>query len=57
MRALQAWRALNIWPLFIFVAMWHDLELRMLAWGLLMPAAFLPELVGLGPCDAIVALR
>lgn len=38
-------RVLNIWPVFLFVAAWHDLELRMLHWALLMPAALAPELV------------
>lgn len=40
-----AWRALNVWPTFLFVALWHDLEPRLLHWGLLMPAVFLPEMV------------
>ncbi|KAJ9530865.1 hypothetical protein QJQ45_028841, partial [Haematococcus lacustris] len=38
-------RLLVIWPVFLFVALWHDLEPRLLHWGLLMPAAFCPELV------------
>jgi hypothetical protein len=44
----SAWRALNIWPIFLFVALWHDLEPRLLHWGLIMPAAMLPELVRRG---------
>lgn len=41
----SAWRAANVWPVFLFVAAWHDLEPRLLHWGLLMPAVFLPEMV------------
>ncbi len=46
----SAWRWSNVWVCFLFVALWHDLEWRMLAWGLLMPAAFLPELVRARAC-------
>jgi hypothetical protein len=38
-------RYLNIWMVFLFVAAWHDLDLRLLHWGLIMPAALVPEMV------------
>ncbi|KAK2076928.1 hypothetical protein QBZ16_005156 [Prototheca wickerhamii] len=38
-------RTLNIWPIFLFVALWHDLELRMLAWSWLVCLFFMPELL------------
>ncbi|KAI8904427.1 glycerol uptake protein 1 [Gorgonomyces haynaldii] len=37
--------ALNIFPVFTFVALWHDIELRLLAWGWLIPLFILPELL------------
>ncbi|KAF9165643.1 glycerol transporter [Actinomortierella ambigua] len=37
--------ALNIWPVFTFVAVWHDIELRLLAWGWLISLFILPEIV------------
>lgn len=37
-------RVLSIWPIFLFVAIWHDLEWRLLSWAWLICAAFLPEL-------------
>jgi len=39
-------RVLNIWLVFLFVAAWHDLEPRLMHWGLIMPAALVPEMVG-----------
>lgn len=39
------WRLLNIWPIFMFVALWHDLELRLMAWAWLVCLAFIPELL------------
>lgn len=38
-------RALAIWPIFTFVAAWHDLEWRLLAWAWLSCLLFAPELV------------
>ncbi|KAI9159552.1 glycerol transporter [Blastocladiella emersonii ATCC 22665] len=38
-------RALNIWVVFTFVAVWHDIELRLLAWGWLICLFILPEVV------------
>lgn len=26
-------RWLTVWPIFIFVAIWHDIELKLLVWG------------------------
>lgn len=41
----HARRALAIWPIFLFVAIWHDIEPRLLSWAWLMCLAFLPELL------------
>ncbi len=41
-----AWRAVNVWLIFSFVALWHDLEWRLLGWAWIMAAAMAPELVG-----------
>jgi D-alanyl-lipoteichoic acid acyltransferase DltB (MBOAT superfamily) len=38
-------RALAVWPIFTFVAVWHDLEWRLLAWAWLSCLLFAPELV------------
>ena len=38
-------RALAVWPVFTFVAAWHDLEWRLLAWAWLSCLLFAPELV------------
>jgi D-alanyl-lipoteichoic acid acyltransferase DltB (MBOAT superfamily) len=42
----SAWRAANVWPIFTFVALWHDLEWRLLAWAWLSSLLLAPELVG-----------
>lgn len=34
-----------IWPIFFFVALWHDIDWRLLGWASLMCLAFLPEIV------------
>ncbi|KAI9296225.1 MBOAT-domain-containing protein [Neoconidiobolus thromboides FSU 785] len=36
---------LNIWVIFTFVALWHDTELDLLAWGWLIALFFLPEMI------------
>jgi protein-cysteine N-palmitoyltransferase HHAT len=36
-------RILNVWPIFTFVAIWHDLEIKMLAWAWLMCLLIAPE--------------
>ena len=41
----SAWRAANVWPIFTFVALWHDLEWRLLAWAWLSCGLIAPELV------------
>ncbi|KAG7668807.1 hypothetical protein KSW81_003826 [Nannochloris sp. 'desiccata'] len=38
-------RFLIIWPIFLFVAVWHDLEWRLITWAWIICAAFLPELL------------
>jgi hypothetical protein len=43
-------RAINVWFVFLFVAAWHDLEPRLLHWGLIMPAALVPEMVSFVTC-------
>ncbi|WIA37203.1 hypothetical protein OEZ86_014155 [Tetradesmus obliquus] len=40
-----AWRLLNVWPIFTFVALWHDLEPRLLGWAWLMALFIAPELL------------
>ncbi|KAJ3018453.1 glycerol transporter [Thoreauomyces humboldtii] len=37
--------ALNIWPTFTFVAVWHDISLRLLTWGWMIAAFILPEVL------------
>lgn len=41
-----AWRLLNVWPIFTFVALWHDVEPKMLGWAWLMAVLIAPEAVG-----------
>eukprot|EP00198_Chlamydomonas_reinhardtii_P000481 XP_001689816.1 membrane bound O-acyl transferase-like protein [Chlamydomonas reinhardtii] len=40
----SAWRAANVWVIFTFVALWHDLEWRLLGWAWMMAAAIAPEM-------------
>lgn len=40
------WKMLNVWPIFTFVALWHDLEWKLLGWGWVMALLMAPELVG-----------
>lgn len=35
----------NMWPVFTFVALWHDIELKLLAWGWLICLFLMPELI------------
>ena len=39
------WRAANVWLVFTFVALWHDLEWRLLGWAWASALLFAPELV------------
>ena len=39
------WRMLNVWVVFTFVALWHDLEWRLLGWAWMMALAMAPEMV------------
>lgn len=39
------YKALNAWVVFTFVALWHDLEWKLLAWAWLMCLLLLPELL------------
>lgn len=42
------WAFLNIWPVFAFVAIWHDINPALLSWAILVPLAIIPELVCTG---------
>jgi protein-cysteine N-palmitoyltransferase HHAT len=46
----QQWRLLNIWVVFTFVALWHDLEWHLLRWAWMMALFLVPELI----CKAII---
>lgn len=37
------WRLLNVWVIFTFVAIWHDLEVKLLGWAWLMALFIAPE--------------
>jgi D-alanyl-lipoteichoic acid acyltransferase DltB (MBOAT superfamily) len=36
----------TVWPIFLFVALWHDIEPKLIAWGLLNAVFFVIELAG-----------
>ena len=38
-------KVIGIFPIFIFIAIWHDIELHLLWWAGIMCLAFIPELV------------
>lgn len=37
------YKLFSIVPIFVFIAIWHDIELRLLHWALFMCACFIPE--------------
>ncbi|XP_044480806.1 membrane-bound O-acyltransferase gup1-like [Mangifera indica] len=37
-------KLLNVWPIFTFVALWHDLEWKLLSWAWLTCFFFIPEM-------------
>jgi len=37
--------AFNMWIVFTFVALWHDIQLNLLAWGWLICLFLVPEIV------------
>ena len=39
-------RILNIWLIFLFVAIWHDIEMKLLAWGMLNALFYVLEVIG-----------
>jgi D-alanyl-lipoteichoic acid acyltransferase DltB (MBOAT superfamily) len=39
------YKILNIWVIFSFVALWHDLKLNLLLWGWMICLAFFPEIL------------
>ena len=41
----KKWRLVIAWPIFVFVGIWHDLELRWVAWALLNCASLAVEAV------------
>jgi protein-cysteine N-palmitoyltransferase HHAT len=43
-------RLLNVWPIFTFVALWHDLEWHLLKWAWLMALFIAPEVI----CKSII---
>ncbi|KAI8882820.1 MBOAT-domain-containing protein [Backusella circina FSU 941] len=38
--------AFSMWVVFTFVALWHDIEMKLLAWGWLVCLFLLPEIIG-----------
>ena len=50
----RAWQLLNVWPIFLFVAVWHDIEIKLLAWAMLNSGFFMLE--GLGASIASSSL-
>ena len=41
----QKYRMYNTFAVFTFVAVWHDIELRLLIWGWLIALFILPEII------------
>ncbi|CEM06476.1 unnamed protein product [Vitrella brassicaformis CCMP3155] len=39
------WKALNIWVVFAYVAVWHDIRLKLISWAALLCAILVPELL------------
>jgi D-alanyl-lipoteichoic acid acyltransferase DltB (MBOAT superfamily) len=38
-------RLMSVFPIFMFIAFWHDIELRLFGWALIMCVAFIPEIL------------
>ncbi|EPY23024.1 hypothetical protein STCU_04685 [Strigomonas culicis] len=38
-------KLLSIFPIFFFIAIWHDIEMRLLHWAVFICAAFIPEVL------------
>ena len=38
-------RMLSIFPIFMFIAIWHDIEMNLFFWALIMCLAFIPEIL------------
>ena len=38
-------RLFSVFPIFMFIAFWHDIELRLFGWALIMCIAFVPEIL------------
>ena len=41
----KRWQMVNVFPIFAFVAIWHDMELNLVKWGVLMACFIVPEAV------------
>ena len=39
----RPWQLLNVWPIFLFVAVWHDVEPKLVAWAVLNSGFFVLE--------------
>jgi D-alanyl-lipoteichoic acid acyltransferase DltB (MBOAT superfamily) len=40
------YKGFNVWPIFTFVALWHDITLQLFQWAWIMSLFFLPEFLG-----------
>ncbi|KAJ4832750.1 hypothetical protein Tsubulata_050739 [Turnera subulata] len=45
-------KLLNVWVIFTFVAIWHDLEWKLLSWAWLTCLFFIPEMVAKSAANA-----
>ena len=36
-------RGFNVWPIFLFVAIWHDIEAKLMIWGVLNATFYILE--------------
>lgn len=41
-RSTRVW---NVWPVFLFVAIWHDIEWKLVVWGLLNASFYVIEVI------------
>ncbi|MES1907078.1 MAG: hypothetical protein MHM6MM_000264 [Cercozoa sp. M6MM] len=45
-KGIKWWRrVVNVFVVFVFVAMWHDMTMQLLTWGLMMAVAIAPEVL------------
>ncbi|PSS18985.1 Membrane-bound O-acyltransferase [Actinidia chinensis var. chinensis] len=50
-------KLLNVWVIFTFVAIWHDLEWKLLAWAWLTCIFFVPEMIAKSAANAFQVRR